>query len=73
MTHIMADMAETMNEVLALISSLLKKIEYLNVEGDDQNAVNTLVAEQIIMLDERLHQVMADDDHDKRRHCGSAA
>ena len=33
MTHIMADMAETMNEVLALVSSLLKEIECLNVRG----------------------------------------
>jgi hypothetical protein len=73
MTHIMTDMAETMNEVLALVSSLLKEIECLNVEGDDQDAINTLLAEQIITLDERLRQAMADYDHDKRRHCRSAA
>jgi hypothetical protein len=73
MTHIVADMAETMNEVLALVSSLLKEIDCLNVEGDDQDAINTLLAEQIITLDERLRQAMADYDHDKRRHCGSAA
>ena len=73
MTHIMADMAETMNEVLALVSGLLKEIDCLNVEGDDQDAVNTFLAEQIITLDERLRQAMADYDHDKwRRHCGSA-
>jgi hypothetical protein len=59
--------------VLALVSSLPKKIECLNVEGDDQDAINTLLAEQIIVLDQRLRQAMADYDHDKRRHCGSAA
>ena len=73
MTHIMADMAETMNEVLALVSGLLKEIDRLNIEGDDQDAVNTFLAEQIITLDERLRQAMADYDHGKRRHCGSAA
>lgn len=59
--------------VLALVSSLLTEIDCLNVEGDDQDAINTLLAEQIITLDERLRQAMADYDHDKRRHCGSAA
>ena len=49
------------------------KIDCLNVEGDDQDAINTLLAEQIIVLDQRLRQAMADYDHDKRRHCGSAA
>jgi hypothetical protein len=73
MTHIVADMAETMNEVLALVSSLLKEIDCPNVMRDDQDVINTLVAGQIITLDERLRQAMADDDHDKRRHCGSAA
>jgi hypothetical protein len=73
MTHIMADMAETMNEVLALVSSLLKEIDCLNVTRDDQGVINTLVAGQIITLGERLRQAMADYDHDKRRHCGSAA
>ena len=59
--------------MLALVSSLLKKIECLNVEGDDQDAINTLLAEQIIVLDQRLRQAMADYDHDKRRHCGLAS
>jgi septum formation inhibitor-activating ATPase MinD len=62
MTHIMADMAETMNEVLALVSSLLKEIDCLNVTRDDQDVINTLVAGQIITLDERLRQAMADYD-----------
>jgi hypothetical protein len=71
MTHIMA---ETMNKVLALVSSLLKEINCLSVEGDDQDAINTLVAEQIITLNEPLRKPVADYDHDKRlRHCGSAA
>jgi hypothetical protein len=73
MTHIMADMAETMNEVLALVSSLLKEIDGLNVTRDDQDVINTLVAGQIITLDERLRQAMADYDHDKLRRHGSAA
>ena len=60
--------------MLALVSSLLKEIDCLNVEGDDQDAINTLLAEQIIVLDQRLRQAMADYDHDKRRrHSGSAA
>jgi hypothetical protein len=73
MTHIMTDMAETMNEVLGLVSSLFNEIGCLNVEGDDQGATNTLLVEQIFTLDEPLRQAMADSDHDKRRHCGSAA
>ena len=56
-----------------MVSSLLKEIDCLNVEGDDQDAINTLLAEQIIVLDQRLRQAMADYDHDKRRHCGSEA
>ena len=59
--------------MLALVNSLLKEIECLNIEGNDQDAINTLLAEQIIVLDQRLRQAMADYDHDKRRHCGSAA
>ena len=59
--------------MLALVNSLLKEFECLNIEGNDQDAINTLLAEQIIVLDQRLHQAMADYDHDKRRHCGSAA
>jgi hypothetical protein len=71
MTHIMA---ETMNKVLPLVSSLLRKTECLNVVRDDQDAINTLLAEQIITLNERLRQAMADYDHDKRwRHSESAA
>ena len=53
--------------MLALVSSLLKEIDCLNVTRDDQDAINTLVAGQIITLDERLRQAMADYDHDKRR------
>ena len=52
--------------MLALVSSLLKKIECLNVEGDDQDAINTVLAEQIITLDERLRQGIADYDHCKQ-------
>ena len=59
--------------MLALVNSLLKEIECLNIEGNDQDAINTLLAEQIIVLDQRLRQAMADYDHDKRRHCGSEA
>jgi hypothetical protein len=60
--------------VLALVNSLLNEIECLNVMRGDQDTINTLVAGQIISLDERLRQAMADYDHDKRRrHSGSAA
>jgi hypothetical protein len=60
--------------VLALVNSLLNEIECLNVIRGDRDAINTLVAGQIISLDERLRQAMADYDHDeRRRHSGSAA
>ena len=59
--------------MLVLVSSLLKEIDCLKVARDDQDAINTFLAEQIITLDERLRQAMADYDHDKRRHCGSEA
>jgi hypothetical protein len=60
--------------VLALVNSLLNEIECLNVMRGDQDTINTLVAGQIISLDERLRQAMADYDHDeRRRHSGSAA
>jgi hypothetical protein len=59
--------------VLALVSSLLKEIDCLNAMRDDQDAINTVLAEQIITLDERLRQAMADYDHDKLRRHGSAA
>jgi hypothetical protein len=60
--------------VLALVNSLLNEIECLNVIRGDQDAINTLVAGQIISLDERLRRAMADYDHDeRRRHSGSAA
>jgi hypothetical protein len=66
-------MPETVNKVLALVNSLRKEIDCLNVVRDDQDAINTLLAEQIITLDERLRQARADYDHNKWRHCGSAA
>jgi hypothetical protein len=66
MTHIMADMAETTNGGAGSVSSLLKEIDCPNVMRDDQDAINTLLAEQIITLDERLRQAIADYDHDKQ-------
>jgi hypothetical protein len=44
------------NELLALIDSMAERIEALELAKNEQDAINTLLTEQIVTLDNRIRE-----------------
>ena len=49
-------MDNVINELLALIDSMAERIEALELAKDEQDAINTLLTEQIVTLDNRIRE-----------------
>jgi hypothetical protein len=47
---------DVINELLALIDSMAERIEALELAKNEQDAINTLLTEQIVTLDNRIRE-----------------
>ena len=47
---------DVINELFALIDSMAERIEALELAKNEQDAINTLLTEQIVTLDNRIRE-----------------
>jgi hypothetical protein len=47
---------DVINELLALIDSMAERLETLELAKNEQDAINTLLTEQIVTLDNRIRE-----------------
>jgi phage shock protein A len=47
---------DLLNELLTLVASMAERIETLEAAKDEQDAINTLLTQQIVTLDTRIRE-----------------